>query len=386
MKRWFLFIGLLLGLLWPAPAAALEPIRVIDQRVEAVFREHITFVVNLESDSPITSVRLLYRVKGLPATARGDATFEPGTQVEASYSLDQTRYYLPPGTELDYWWRITDEAGHSLKTEPQPYLYMDDTHDWNVLQNERLALYWYAGGDSLGQQLFEHANHTLDQIETEAGVRVKDAVKIFVYGSHADLMAALEVGTHEWTGGQAFAEQGVVVAGIEPGDLEFGLIAVPHELTHLVIHQATANPFGDLPRWLDEGLAVYMSGELDAEWRGYRRLVKYLADSGQLMTLQTLSSSFPADSELANQAYAQSGVVVEFIIDTYGKEAMARLLQIFSEGSTYDDALLAALGVDTYGLDNAWRASIGAPPIRRPGDSAPQRPGDTAQGGLVGFD
>ena len=377
MRHWFLLMGLRLGLLWPTSAAALEPIRVTDQRVEAVFRDHITFEVNLESDSPITSVRLLYRVKGLPAIARGDAVFEPGTQVEASYSIDQERYYLPPGTELDYWWRITDQAGNTLKTDPQPYLYMDDTHDWQTLQNERLALYWYAGGDELGQALFEHANQTLDQIESEAGVRVKDAVKIFVYGSHRDLMKALEVGTHEWTGGQAFAEQGVVVAGIEPGDMEFGLIAVPHELTHLVVHQATANPFGDLPRWLDEGLAVYMSGELDAEWRGYRELVEYLAAYDELMTLQTLSSSFPADSELANQAYAQSGLVVEFIIDHYGKDAMARLLQIFSEGSTYDDALLAALGVDTYGLDNVWRESIGASPVRRPGDPTPQDVADS---------
>jgi hypothetical protein len=153
---------------------------------------------------------------------------------------------------------------------------------------------------------------------------------------------------------------------VSPDDLDYGLIATPHELTHLVIHQATDNPFGDIPRWLDEGLAVYMSGELDAPWRGYRDMVVRSARQDKLMTLQTLSSSFPADPEQAGLAYAESGSVVEFIIKHYGQKAMAHLLEIFSKGALYDDALEQALGVDTWGLDNAWRQSIGAPPLEIP--------------------
>ena len=54
------------------------------------------------------------------------------------------------------------------------------------------------------------------------------------------------------------------------------------------------------------------------------------------MTFQTLSSSFPADSQAANLAYGQSGAVVHFILDTYGTEAMAKLLEIFAEGALYE--------------------------------------------------
>lgn len=365
----FLLITVLLvtSVVWLPTAAAQEPIRVLDQSVEAAFRDHITFRVKLESDSPIKEVRLLYRVAGLPATARGDAQFEPGTSVEAVFTIDQRRDYLPPGSELSYWWRITNEAGDTLKTEPQTYLYMDDRHTWQTLSNERLTLYWYRGDGDFGEALFRQANHTLDQIENEAGVRVTRPVKIFIYGSHRDLLEAVEVGAHEWTGGQAFTEHGVIVINVSPNDLDFGLIAVPHELTHIVIDQATDNPYGDIPRWLDEGLAVYMSGELDSPFRGYRSLVALYAKQNRLMTLQTLSSSFPADPELANQAYAQSGLVVEFIIQNYGKEAMAKLLNIFAQGSLYDDALREALGMDTWELDNAWRKHIGASPLERPG-------------------
>jgi hypothetical protein len=373
-KRWLLAVFMILSLALPAAVAAQEPIRVIDQSVEAAFRDHITFDISLESDSEITQAQLLYRVAGQIATARGDAEIEPDTRVEASYTIDQERDYLPPGTELEYWWKIVDDAGHQLQTDRQPLLYMDDRHDWQVLSNDRLSLYWYTGDRVLGEALFDQANQTLDQIETDAGVQVDMPVKIFIYGSFSDLRDAIQVGAQEWTGGQAFTEQGVVVIGVAPSDLDYGLVATPHELTHLVIHQATDNPFGDIPRWLDEGLAVYMSGELDADWRGYRELVEQRAARGQIMTLQTLSSSFPADSQQAGLAYAQSGLIVEFIIDHYGQEAMAHLLEIFSEGASYDEALQQALGVDTWGLDNTWRQEFGAPLVKAPAGAAATPP------------
>jgi len=367
MKQWILAIVLILGLgLLPATVGAQESIRVVDESVEAAFRDHITFNISLESESPITDVRLLYRVAGQLATARGDAEFEPGTRVDASFSIDQQRDYLPPGTELEYWWMITDESGNELRTESQPLLFMDERRDWQMLSSDRLTLYWYKGDRAFGEALFDQANKTLDQIESKAGVQVERPVKIFIYGDFNDLRDSIAVGSQEWTGGQAFTEQGVVVIGVSPNDLEYGLAAAPHELTHLVIDQATDNPFGDIPRWLDEGLAVYMSGELDAGWRGYRGMVADGARAGSLMTLQTLSSTFPADPEQASLAYAQSGSVVEFIIDTYGQEALAGLLEIFSEGALYDEALEEALGVDTWGLDKAWRESIGAAPLEIP--------------------
>jgi hypothetical protein len=371
MKRWILFGVLVLSLALPPAVVAQASIQVLDQKVDAVFRDHITFSVSLQSTSPVTGVRLLYKVTGFPATSRGEATFQPGTQLEASFNLDQTKDYLPPGSELSYYWQITNQGGDTLKTTPQTYVYTDNRHPWQKLSNGRLTLYWYLGEDALGRALFDQANKTLDQIENETGVQVTDPAQIFIYGSHNDLMDAIAVGNTEWTGGQTFPEQRIVVIGVSPDQLEFGLIAVPHELTHLVIHHATHNPYNDLPRWLDEGLAVYMSGELDAPWRGYRQLVASLVQQNQLMTLQTLSSSFPADPNQALQAYAQSATVVEFLIKHYGKQAMANLLAAFAEGNTYDDALKQALGVDTWGLDNAWRQSVGTPPIEVPGQPQP---------------
>ena len=353
-------LGLLLGI--TGAALAQNGIKILEQSIESEFRDRITAHLRAESPNEITEIEFFYRVVGQVATSRNVADFEPGTTVEAEYTINQSATYFPPGTELEYWWKLTDSSGDTLKTEHQTYLYLDNRHQFKTLSNDRITLYWYKGDDEFGQALFDQANKALDQLEKNVGVALEDPVKIFIYGSHNDLMDAISVGAQEWTGGQAFTDYGVVVMGVSPGNLDWGLKATTHELTHLVIHQATDNPYGDLPRWLDEGLAVYNEdpNRLDNQ---FRYSFEDAVDSGSLMTLQTLSSSFPADSDAANLAYGESGAVVKFIIDTYGTEAMAHLLDIFSEGSLYDDALEEALGVDTKGLDNVWRSSLGLAPV-----------------------
>lgn len=364
-----LLLGLVVG---PGIAAAQEAIQVVDQSIDANFRDHLTFTLNTKSTAEIVEVDLLYQVVGQLASSRNKAEFTPGTSVSAEFKIDQSKpeNYMPPGTELNYWWKIVDSAGNELKTEKQRYLYLDNRYEWQTQQNERLTLYWYEGDDKFGQTLFDRANVALDTLASDVGISLKDPIKIFIYASHEDLLRALSSDAQEWTGGQAMTTFGVVVIGVPPSQLDWGLRATTHEMSHLVIHQATDNSFRGLPRWLDEGIAVY-NEDTEKLIDDFAPIFDDAVEKNQLMTLRTLSSPFPADPMLANLAYGQSGAVVKFIIDTYGPEKMAKLLSIFAEGALDDEALKEALGVDTDGLDNAFRASLKLPPLPGTGNNAP---------------
>ncbi len=368
MKRvWQKFkLGLMLLALFSLSglARAEDVINVTGQSWDAEFRDHLTFTLEAESPAEIVEVNLFYQILGQVATSRNEADFSPGQAIQASFKIDQTKpeNYFPPGTELTYWWKIVDAAGNELRTEKEQLLYLDDRYPWQRLENERLTLYWYEGGQGFGQTLFDRANEALDTLQTDMGISLENPIKVFIYANHSDLLGAISTSAQEWTGGQAFTTYGVVVIGVAPSQLDWGLNATTHEMTHLVVHQATENPFGDLPRWLDEGIAVYNENQEELV-EDFRPVFDLAVQKNELMTLRTLSSPFPSDPLLANQAYGQSGAVVMFIIDTYGAEAMARLMEIFAEGALYDEALQEALGVDTDGLDNAFRASLDLPPL-----------------------
>jgi hypothetical protein len=369
------FIFTILLLLLPGPTAAQETIQVMDQSWDANFRDHITFKISAEGPAEIVEADLYYRITGQLATSRNAADFTPGKSIEAEFVFDQDKpeNYQPPGAEMEYWWKIVDAQGNELRTERETLLYLDDRYEWQTLQDDRLTLYWYQGDDSFGQALFARANEALDTLATDIGITLEDPIKIFIYANQRDLLGAIRASSQEWTGGQAFTEYGVVVIGVHPSQLSWGLNAMTHEMSHLVIHQATENPFSGLPRWLDEGIAVYNENrdQLDDDFRGtFERAVR----NNQLMTLRSLSSPFPADPLAANLAYGQSGAVVKYIIDTYGPAKMAELLAIFAEGALYDEALEQALGINTDGLDNAFRVSLGLPPLPGTEPPAPVQP------------
>ena len=162
----------------------------------------------------------------------------------------------------------------------------------------------------------------------------------------------------EWTGGRAFTRCGTIVIGIAPYNLVWGKRAISHELTHLVIHQMTLNPYSDLPTWLDEGLAMYSEGELSLESAGSLNMA--IAEDS-LISVRSLSSSFSAHTDQALLSYAQSYSLVEFLISKYGGDKMLELLSTFREGSSYDDALMKVYGFDMDGLNTLWRDYVTMP-------------------------
>ena len=352
---------ILLSLALALPCGAQSGIRVTHNAYDYAFRDHITFRLEASSDAEVTGVTLFARVSGEPGRQRDEPGFEPGTGVSVEVVWDEMAEdaYRPPGVTIQYWWEVQDASGGEFKTDPVTFVYMDDSHPWRALENEAIALYWYAGDDSLGSTLFERAVQALEQISAELGVKVEDRVKIFIYGSYDDLRAALGEGSHEWVGGLSFADYAIIALGVAPDDLAYGLRVVPHELTHAVIAQMMEPPFGQLPHWMDEGLAMHYEGvETPEESAALQRAI----ESDSLLSIRSLASNFPQDYDLAILSYAESSSVIEFIFEVYGNEAMAQLLEVFAVGAHQDDGLRDVLGFDVDGLEDEWRVHIGAPP------------------------
>ncbi len=117
-----------------------------------------------------------------------------------------------------------------------------------------------------------------------------------------------------------------------------------------------------MPHWINEGMALYYEtypGTLNPQ---FSNSLNRAIQNDAVPPLRTLSGTFPADSEAAVLAYAESYSVVDFIYDRYGKEKMAALFQEFKKGGDYDSIFLRVLGLSMDELDNEWRKSVGLEP------------------------
>jgi hypothetical protein len=246
-----------------------------------------------------------------------------------------------------------------------------------------VTVHWFEGSDAFGKMLVDTSAGALDRLRHDIGATPARPVDVWVYPSQDVLLEALPKNIPEWVGGKAFPELALVLAAIEDSEyseLEIKRV-VPHELSHIVLYQATRNPYNTPPAWLEEGIAVYNQ---EAHDPAEEEALKYAAETNRLPPLRALSGSFGADEETALLSYAQSGSVVEFILDDarYGSTRLARTVAEFKGGVTYDEALRAGLGVSVDELDEQWREALPYKPSA-PGWLDPLAFGAIAAGGVL---
>jgi hypothetical protein len=353
-----------------APGQAVEPVTVRAQTQTVSFSSAMSFSLKARAEREIVEAILFYGRVGEPIVRRVYPEMSPGTSVDLAYTEELEQGQFAPGTLFRVWWRLILADGTLYQTEPVQFIYTDDRFDWQVMAGERVDLYWYGKGERRAETLLGVADEAIDQLEDEIGIAVERRVNIYVYNSQPDMALALSLRSEGYddrvlTLGVAVDDHTLLLLGSH-ADVER---TAAHELSHIVAGLATDNPYTDLPRWLDEGLAMYAEGSLpDAN---VEALEGAIADDA-LLSIRSLSS-YSGQAAEVDLFYAESYSIVSFILDTYGREQMRELLAVFAEGTLQEDALRRVFGFGLDELDNRWRASLGLGP--RPtstpaGDSA----------------
>ena len=126
-----------------------------------------------------------------------------------------------------------------------------------------------------------------------------------------------------------------------------------HELCHLLLHHAITG--GNLPAWLDEGIAQWVSdglAEILGDGRGSVLEAAVLANNQ--IALSRLTKGFPADRESLPLAYEESKSLVDYMVREFGRSPMLSMLQYLREGDGVDTAVMSGLGVSMAELESRW--------------------------------
>lgn len=336
-------------------------IEVRSQDVQNRFPDGIRFTLLVATPSPIDEVRLRYSIAPDGTAASGVAECTGDTAVTCTFDLmSEPDSFLPPSTEITYFWDIRDAAGRTLQTEPQLFVYEDTRFEWQSVTDDNLTVWWYAGSEDDARAVLGAALESLRGIGELLDTTVEFPVKVLYYADVEDMQpAVLSFGTEDviTLGEVVFSDTAMVSADVRPLDI------ARHEVAHIVIRQATQGPFG-IPDWLNEGTAVFAQSEL---FSGQREALDSAIRRNDVFSIRSLSSaSVGASAANVSLFYGQSWSVVSFLVDTFGPEKFAELFAVFKEGNTTDDALMTVYGFDRDGLEDAWRESVGLPPRETP--------------------
>ncbi len=376
-----LAVGFLVSLgVGVSPARAADP-TFGTPTIVTTFGTGIDFRQPVTLDGPVARVELLVT----EANAIGPQVIDvpppatPGSVVLEHKLTTAADGHVLPNTPISARWRLTPTVGADPILGPElKTVFADDRYQWRTVAGDIVRVHWYQGSQAFGQRALRIGEDAIAKTSKLLGVTEDQPIDFFIYADQAAFYDALGPGTRENVGGQANAGIRTLFALIGPNGIDdpWVSIVVPHELVHLVFDTAVSNPYHFPPRWLNEGLAVYLSQGYDA---GDRRTVETAASAGTLLPLAGLGGNFPTSRDGFGLAYAESLSAVDDLIRTYGQDALVALIRSYADGRTDDEAFQAAIGVDVAGFDAAWLHDVGAaipvPQGPQPAPPGPQPPG-----------
>jgi hypothetical protein len=330
------------------------------QEVRNDFPNGIIFKLDFESEEPVKEVRFRYAIAPDGSQAYAVPECTGVTSVQCTFDLKSTvDNFLIPGVEITYFWEIKDQAGRTVETEPGRYMYEDDRFQWKSLSEGGLTVWFYAGSEGDVRNLLSVGRETLERMGSLLGAEVDFPVKVFLYESAEDMAPVVLAGQLSPQSGSITLGEVVVSDTAVVADDAFALDILRHELSHIVMRRAVKGPFGGVPAWLEEGVAVYGQSQPLADMTS---ALEAAIKSNRVFSIRSLSSASVGESDgNVGLFYGQSYSVVRFLIDEYGEAEFRDLLAAFREGNRTDDALMQVYGFDQDGLENAWRRSVGLP-------------------------
>jgi hypothetical protein len=160
----------------------------------------------------------------------------------------------------------------------------------------------------------------------------------------------------QWAVGVAYPELNLMVIRsprLVAGNQEDPIKTFTHELSHLIL----ATEFGGrpIPRWLNEGLAMYES----YEWHPSQDLLMARAVlSGQLIPLGELIQAFGGEGFEVRQAYLESYSLVNYLISTYGRGDFHRFVRQLARGQSFEQALQETFLLSPQTFEAQWKRHL----------------------------
>jgi hypothetical protein len=373
LSSWLLALAFVLLMALPAlPVRADSTITVQANDATYVFSQQIDFTLKASSNSPIKAVILFYGQEGENLVRRIYPTFQPGKSITVNYIEGLAAGQFAPGTALIFYWQLTCEDGTTLKTDALAFEYADTNHTWKVITGDRVDLYWYGSNSALAKELATKADADSQVLEERFGITLTRKLRVYIYNNTTDMGKALASRSQGY-------DAAVTTLGVTVDQTTLLLLGshrdvrstLAHELSHLVVGLATDNPFIGLPRWLDEGLAMYAEGTLPSP--NQAALDQGIRDN-TLLSIRSMTS-YSGQASQVDLFYGEVFSVVDFMIRDLGLDKLQQLLGVISQGTLQEEALQQVYGFGLDELDSRWRESIGAQAAPTPLPTA--EPGST---------
>lgn len=210
------------------------------------------------------------------------------------------------------------------QTIPAPTRFEIHAHDRNIASEVETIL----------ESSYQRISDFLDDSLT-------DVVSVYVVDSEEEFVAMVGNKFPDWGVACAIPGRNLIIL---KSPLQFKYYrpffqVVAHELAHIFIGKLSGE--GRVPRWLDEGFAMYHS----QEWRiGQDVAVARAVLTGSILPLSQIESVNAFKESKAQLAYTESFLAVSYLYGEFGEGTIKELVTHLSKGTSIDLAFIRTIG------------------------------------------
>jgi hypothetical protein len=155
------------------------------------------------------------------------------------------------------------------------------------------------------------------------------------------------------------AESGTIVIE-SPEQLSNFEAVLTHQFAQIAMRTELISNKYDIPKWFSEGLAIYISGDISDAGK---TMVEDACREGKMMTVAQVETvlSGTGDSESRSEtdmAYAQSGMLMQYIIDKYGEDNVRYIMQDYATTGDLEKAFMKRIGYSPEGVNADWQVNL----------------------------
>ncbi len=206
--------------------------------------------------------------------------------------------------------------------------------------------------------IIQQAESIRKKISNDLGMRDNNKIRVYLADSRDEFqkLQPAHPWRTKWAVGTAYSELNLIIL-LSPRALKTNYINLirtfKHELTHIILGHTFRQK--RIPKWLNEGLAMYESKEWSIE---YITSMTIAIVNNSLIPLDELTNKFPMDFESASLAYAQSFYLVSYLLTKNGKASFHEFLNEYSKNNQLEDALEKTYQVDLVQLEKQWHKHL----------------------------
>ena len=232
--------------------------------------------------------------------------------------------------------------------------------EMGIIEREEIAVYYDKGFEKGAEEVLRMYPQIKNDLEKTLKRQVASAPAILLLKEETFSRAA----DNPHVVAFAVPERNLIVIdyskmSIDPFTVE---LTLKHELCHILLHGSARG--GRIPKWLDEGIAQWVSGGMaEILINPKRSLLNEAVISGKSLNLRVLADAFPRDKEALHLAYEASKSFVTYLIERFGTDGIigtgiTGILDHIEKGEDWEIAISKAVSQPFNELEKEWHEDL----------------------------